>query len=118
VVVGGAQKSLLLQWKKNEARECRRENNEKGKRRRKICSVEGLCKNMLKSFMYFKNYKRIIFILAFLLVYISMYLIHNAYGGTLCIIKSSGDKGNNGSKGEFEGSKLYRGSNSNLFNVS
>ena len=54
--------------------------------------------NMLKSFMHIKNYKRIILILAFFLLYISMYLIHNVYG-PVCIIKSSGDKGSS-SKGK------------------
>jgi len=72
---------------------------------------------MLKSFMYIKNYKRIIIILACFLLYISMYLIHNAYG-TLCIIKSSssssGDKGYI-NKGDIGISKLYKASNSNLF---
>ena len=75
---------------------------------------------MLKSFMYIKNYKRIILILAFLLVYISMYLIHNVYG-PLCIIKSSNSSSNsisNGDKsneGDIEVSKLYKVNNSNLF---
>lgn len=72
---------------------------------------------MLKSFMYIKNYKRIALILAFFLLYISMYLIHNAYG-TLCIIKSnSGDKGNinSSSKGDIEPSKLFKANVSNLF---
>jgi hypothetical protein len=45
-----------------------------------------------------------------------MYLIHNAYGGTLCIIKSSssssGDKGN---EGDIEASRLLKANNSNLF---
>lgn len=70
---------------------------------------------MLKSFMYIKNYKRIIIILAFFLLYISMYLIHNAYG-TLCIIKSNGSS--SGDKGDFDKgdiSKLNKANNSNLF---
>lgn len=63
-----------------------------------------------------KNYKRIILILAFLLLYISMYLIHNVYG-PLCIIKSNGssaDKGNI-NEGDIEVSKLYKANSSNLF---
>lgn len=67
--------------------------------------------------MYIKNYKRIALILAFFLLYISMYLIHNAYGA-LCIIKSnSGDKGNinSSSKGDIEPSKLFKANVSNLF---
>lgn len=69
--------------------------------------------NMLKSFMYIKNYKRIVLILAFFLLYISLVLIHNAYG-TLCIIKSnsSGDKGNV-NEGDSEVSN--RANSSNLF---
>ncbi|CRK97336.1 CLUMA_CG010729, isoform A [Clunio marinus] len=71
---------------------------------------------MLKSFMYIKNYKRVIIILAFFLVYISMYLIHNAYG-TLCVIKSnSGDNGSS-NKRDIEASKLFKGNNSNLFDL-
>jgi hypothetical protein len=69
--------------------------------------------NMLKSFMYIKNYKRIILILAFFLLYISMYLIHNVYG-PVCIIKSSGDKSSS-SKGDIDVSKLYKANSSNLF---
>ena len=45
-----------------------------------------------KSFMYIKNYKRIIVLLAFLLLYISMYLIHNAYG-PLSVIKGNSSSG-------------------------
>jgi hypothetical protein len=60
---------------------------------------------MLKSFMHIKHFKRIVVILSFLLVYISVYLIHNAYG-TLCINKSNssatnGDK-ENFSESDFE----------------
>src|SRR5690349_5789519 len=70
---------------------------------------------MLKSFMNIKNYKRIILILAFFLLYISLVLIHNAYG-TLCIIKSSsnGDK-SNVNEVDNEVSKLYKANSSNLF---
>lgn len=41
------------------------------------------------TFMYIKTCKRIIFIMLAFLVYISMYLIHNAYGTSLVIIKPS-----------------------------
>lgn len=72
---------------------------------------------MLKSFMYIKNYKKIFLILAFLLLYISMYLIHNVYG-PLCIIKtnasSSADKGSF-NEADIEVSKLDRANNANLF---
>lgn len=84
------------------------------KRRKAPVRARFSLENMLKSFMHIKNYKRIILILAFLLLYISMYLIHNAYG-TLCIIKSgSGDK-DSGGKGDIEVAKLYKANNSNLF---
>lgn len=98
-----AQKSLLLQWKQENSRSVLRK-----KKKAPVCAFG----NMLKSFMYIKNYKRIILILAAFLLYISMYLIHNAYG-TLCIIKSS--SGDKGSKGDIEVSKLYKANNSNLF---
>lgn len=42
---------------------------------------------MHKSFKYIRTCKRIIFLMAVFLVYISMYLIHNAYGTSLFIIK-------------------------------
>lgn len=74
---------------------------------------------MLKSFMYIKNYKKIFLILAFLLLYISMYLIHNVYG-PLCIIKTNGSSSGSGDKASFneadiEVSKLYKANNANLF---
>jgi hypothetical protein len=49
-----------------------------------------------------------------------MYLIHNAYGGTLCIIKSSDDnKSELGDNSMQEASQLlYKVNNSNLFGVS
>lgn len=68
--------------------------------------------NMLKSFMYIKNYKRIILILAFLLLYISMYLIHNAYG-PLCLTKSGSDSVGKGDVVEV--ARLYKANNLNLF---
>lgn len=73
--------------------------------------------NMLKSFMNIKTYKRIILILAFFLLYISLVLIHNAYG-TLCIIKSSsnGDK-SKVNEGDNEVPKLYKANSSNLFDL-
>lgn len=70
---------------------------------------------MLKSFVYMKNYRRIMIIFSVLLLYISMYLIHNAYG-TLCIIKTGED--NKSNEGDIEASRLYKVNNSNLFAVS
>lgn len=68
-----------------------------------------------------KNLRRVVIILAVFLLYISMYLIHNAYGGTLCIIKSSDDNkiesGDNSSIQEAS-RLLYKVNNSNLFTVS
>lgn len=50
------------------------------------------------------------------LMYISMYLIHNAYG-SLCIIKNSED--NKSNVGDIEtASRLYKVNNTNLFAVS
>lgn len=113
-----AQKSLLLQWRKNESNIAEERESERDKKQQSVLRKAPVCafENMLKSFMYIKNYKRIIIILAFFLLYISVYLIHNAYG-PLCIIKSnssSGDKGNI-NKGDTEVLKLYKASNSNLF---
>jgi hypothetical protein len=60
---------------------------------------------MLKGFMHLKYFKRIVIILSFLLVYISVYLIHNAYG-TLCMNKSNSstinDDRENFAEGDFE----------------
>ncbi|KAL7033210.1 hypothetical protein ACKWTF_007506 [Chironomus riparius] len=68
---------------------------------------------MLKSFMYMKNYRRIMMVFAIFLMYISMYLIHNAYG-SLCIIKNSED--NKSNVGDIEtASRLYKVNNTNLF---
>lgn len=93
------------------------------KEKNKSCVEKGsgahfAAKNMLKSFMYIKNYKKIFLILAFLLLYISMYLIHNVYG-PLCIIKTNGssssaDKGGF-NEADIEVSKLYKANNANLF---
>lgn len=63
---------------------------------------------MLKGFMHIKHFKRMLIILSFLLVYLSVYLIHNAYGA-LCISKGNsssinGDKENFG-EGDFDDSK-------------
>lgn len=68
---------------------------------------------MLKTFMYMKNYRRIMMIFAVFLTYISMYLIHNAYG-SLCIIKTNDDKSTDG---DIEAA-LYKVNNTNLFAVS
>ena len=55
-------------------------------------------------------------IFAVFLMYISMYLIHNAYG-SLCIIKNSED--NKSNDGDIEtASRLYKVNNTNLFAVS
>lgn len=101
------------QWKKNEL-----SITDEGEQQA-ICVKESkkgsgvrFSENMLKSFMYIKNYKRIILILAFFLLYISLILIHNAYG-TLCIIKSTNSSNIN--EGDNEVSKLNKANSSNLF---
>lgn len=75
---------------------------------------------MLPLPLYMKNIRRLVIILAVLLLYISMYLIHNAYGGTLCIIKSADDnKGTEQGDNIQEASRLlYKVNESNLFAVS
>lgn len=77
-------------------------------------------RDMLPLPVYMKNIRRLVIILAVLLLYISMYLIHNAYGGTLCIIKSSEDnKGTEQGDNIQEASRLlYKVNESNLFAVS
>lgn len=79
-------------------------------------------RDMLPLPVYMKNIRRLVIILAVLLLYISMYLIHNAYGGTFaCIIKSSEDnKGTEqGDNNIQEASRLlYKVNESNLFAVS
>jgi hypothetical protein len=69
---------------------------------------------MLKSLVYMKNYRRLMMAFTVFLLYLSMYLLHNAVG-TLCIIKTADDS--KGNEGDIEASRLllYRVNNSNLF---
>lgn len=70
---------------------------------------------MLKSFVYMKNYRRIMMVFTVFLLYLSMYLIHNTVG-SLCIIKTGDD--NKANEGDIEASRLlYKVNNSNLFAV-
>lgn len=67
---------------------------------------------------YMKNIRRVVIILAVLLLYISMYLIHNAYGGALCIIKSADDSKAGDNDAQEASRLLYKVNDGNLFAVS
>lgn len=76
-----------------------------------------IIKIMLKSLMYIRTYKRIILLLAFFLVYISMYLIHNAYG-TLCIIKQPPNNSSNSPLFTDKSSNINSNAEARVFEVS